>query len=326
MRRREFLTLFGGAAAAWPFAAAAPAGAQQPRPLVAFIGAASRQESYERAFVAGLRDLGFTRGRDVDVEFYWTASTVAAVPGIVAGLTERRVAVIATGGGNVARAAHELAPRVPIVFVADPDPVANGLVASLARPGGNITGFSLQSADLAAKWIEVLRELLPRLARIAVIYGTVSRTTSRGHTQIVAAAGSIGATIKDHGVASAEELDRAFADAADSADAAIVLRDFIIESNRARIVALAARHRLPVVYEQSEYVRVGGLVSYGAELADMHRRAAGYVVRVLRGASPADLPVEQPVRFEFVLNLRTAQTLGLTPSAALLAYADEVIE
>jgi len=319
--RRAFI------AATAALAAAAPARAQQPRPLVAFIGAATRQERFERALATGLRDQGFVPGRHIDIEFHWTAGTLAPVRGIVARLLERRVAVIVTGGGNVARAVRELTGTIPIVFATSPDPVASSLVASLSRPGGSVTGLSLQSVELTAKWVEVLRDLLPRIARIAVIYSSLSPFTAGQRAEIIATSRSIGVAVAEYGVAAVEALDGAFASAvAGGADGAIILRDFLLESNRERIVALAARHRLPTVYEQSEFVRAGGLVSYGAELVDLHRRAAGYVARILRGASPADLPVEQPVRFEFMINLATARALGLTPSSTMLTYADEVIE
>ena len=308
-------------------AATAPARAQQPRPLVAFIGATTREERFERALVTGLRDQGFVPGRHIDIEFHWTAGTLTPVRGIVAGLLERRVAVIVTGGGNVALAARALTSSVPIVFATSTDPVAVGLVTNLPRPGGNVTGLSLQSVELTSKWIEALRDMLPRLARIAVVYGSLGSLTVEQRAQIVSTSHSIGIAVAEYGVATAAELDRAFADAVgNGAEAAIVLRDFLLESNRERVVALAARHRLPTVYEQSEFVRAGGLVSYGAELVDLHRRAAGYVARILRGALPADLPVEQPVRFEFMINLATARALGLTPSSTMLMYADEVIE
>ncbi len=306
-------------------AAATPAHAQQARPLVGFIAASSRQERFERAFVTGLRDLGFVQGRNVEIELHWTAGSMEPVRGIAASLIERRAAAIVTGGGNVTLAVRALTSSVPIIFATSIDPVADLLVASLARPGGNVTGLSLQSAELASKLVEVLRDLVPRLARVAVIYNTASRTIAGRRAMIAAAAQSIGVAIQEIGFASAEALDRAFSEAA-AADAGIMLRDFVAEANAERIVALAAQHRLPVIYEQAELVRAGGLVSYAADFVDMHRRAAGYVARILRGASPADLPVEQPTRFELVINLRAARALGLTPPAILLASADEVIE
>ncbi len=308
-------------------ALAAPtlAHAQQARPLVGFVAASSRQERFERAFVAGLRDLGFVQGRNVEIEFHWTAGTMEPVRGIAAGLIERRAAAIVTGGGNVTMVVRALTSTVPIVFATAADPDGDLLGASLARPGGNLTGLSLQSTELAPKLIEVLRDLVSRLARVAVFHSTASRALAGRRAMVAAAAQSIGVAIQEIGFASAGELDRAFADAG-GADAGIVLRDFVTEANAERTVALAAHHRLPVIYEQAEAVRAGGLVSYAADFVDMHRRAAGYVARILRGASPADLPVEQPTRFELAINLRAARALGQTPPAVLRASADEVIE
>lgn len=319
MRRRAVLA---GAAA---LAAAATTRAQLPRPLVGFVGASSRQERFERAFLTGLRDQGFVQGRNIEVEFHWTAGAIEPVRGVVASLIERRAAAIVTGGSNVTLVARALTSSVPIVFATAPDPVAELLVASLARPGGNLTGLSIQSAELAPKLIEVLRDLLPRAARIAVFYNTASRGIPGRRAALAAAAPSLGVEIRDVGFASAGDLERAFADAA-GVDAGIMLRDFLTEANAERIAALAARHRLPVIYEQAEHVRAGGLISYSADFVDMHRRAAGYVARILRGASPAELPVEQPVRFELVVNRRALRALGLEIPALILVQADEVIE
>lgn len=311
--------------AATALAAAAPARAQQARPLVGFVAASSRQERFERAFVTGLRDQGFVQGRTVDIEFHWTAGTMEPVRGIAQRLIERQAAAIVTGGGNVTLAVRSLTASVPIVFATSTDPVGDGFVASLARPGGNLTGLSLQSAELAPKLIEVLRDFVPGVAHIAILYNAASRTIAGRRSIVTAAAQSIGIASREIGFAGVAELDRAFADAAGSG-AGIVLRDFVTEANIDRIVGLATRHRLPVVYEQAEMVRAGGLVSYATDFADLHRRAAFYVARILRGASPAELPVEQPTRFELVINLRAARALGLNPPATLLDYADEVIE
>lgn len=299
--------------------------AQEARPLVGFVAAAARQEKFERAFVTGLRDLGLVAGRNLDVEFRWTGGTMAPVGAAVSDLLERRAAMIVAGGGNVALTARGLTTSVPIIFATAIDPVADRLVASLARPEGNVTGLSLQSAELVPKRIQVLRDLLPAMKRLAVIYHTGSRTMAARLQTIATTATSVGLEIQDHGFKSADELESIYA-AANSADAGIVLRDFVAESNYQKIVDLAARHRLPVIYEQPEAVRAGGLVSYSADFVDLHRRAAGYVARILRGAAPGDLPIEQPTRFELVINLRTARTLGLSPAELMLSYADEVIE
>lgn len=314
--------LLAGAAA---LAGASRAAAQSARPLVGFVAASSRQERFERAFITGLRDQGLVLGRSIDAEFHWTGGTLEPMRAIVADLLARRVAVIVTGGGNVAQVARGMTNSVPIVFATAIDPIDDGLVASLARPGGNLTGLSVQSVELAPKLIEVLRELVPKAGRVAVLYSTLSRTHAGRRAAITAAARMIGIETRDIGFATADQIERAFADAA-GMDGAILLRDFLAEANTPRIVAIAARHKLPVIYEQAEPVRAGGLVSYAADFVEMHRRAAGYVARILRGVAPADLPVEQPVRFELVLNLRTARTLGLSPPAVMLDYADEVIE
>ncbi|MBL8700804.1 MAG: ABC transporter substrate-binding protein [Alphaproteobacteria bacterium] len=314
--------LLAGAAAV---AAASPVAAQTARPLVGFIAASSRQERFERAFVTGLRDQGLVLGRSIDVEFHWTAGTLEPMRAIVADLLARRVAVIVTGGGNVTLLARTLTDAVPIVFATAIDPIDDGLVVSLARPGGNVTGLSLQSVELAPKLIEVLRELVPKAMRVAVLHSTLSRTSAGRRAAITAAARTIGIETREIGFANVEAMGRAFDEAA-GMDGAIVLRDFLVEANMRAIVAHAARVKLPVIYEQAEPVRAGGLVSYAADFVEMHRRAAGYVARILRGVAPADLPVEQPVRFELVLNLRTARALGLSPPAVMLDYADEVIE
>lgn len=321
MKRRTVVASLA-AATTTPFATRA----QQSLPLVGFVAASARQEHFERAFITALRDQGFVRGRTVELEFHWTAGRFEPVRGIIGGLIERRAAAIVAGGGNVTLAARALTSIVPIVFATSTDPVGDELVASLARPGGNVTGLSLQSTELAPKLIEVLRDLLPRITRIAVIYPTTSRTIASRRAVIAAAARSVGIVIVELGVSSPQEFERVIADAASSADAAIVLRDYLTEANSSSIVTLASRHRLPVIYEQPEHVRAGGLISYAADFTDLHRRAAGYVARILRGASPADLPVEQPVRFELVINLRAARALGLSPPDALLDNADEVIE
>lgn len=312
-------------AGAMSLAVASAGRAQSVRPLIGFVAASSRQERFERAFLTGLRDQGLVPGRSVDVEFHWTAGTLEPVRRIVAGLLERRAALIVTGGGNVTLVARSLTNSVPIVFATSIDPVDDGLVSSLARPGGNVTGLSLQSVELAPKLIEVLRDLVPSAARVAVLHSTVSRTLAGRRDAIVEAARKIGIEARVVGFASAEDIGRAVSEAA-AMDGGFVLRDFLAESNTSRIVGLAAQHRLALIYEQAEAVRAGGLVSYAADFADMHRRAAGYSARILRGMPPADRPVEQPVRFELVLNLRTARALGLSPPPAMLDYADEVIE
>lgn len=299
--------------------------AQESRPLVGFVAASVRQERFERAFVTGLRDLNLVPGRDLDLDFRWSGGTMEPVRGAVADLVERRAAVIVAGGGNVARVARSVTATVPIVFATAIDPVAEQLVISLARPEGNLTGLSLQSTELVPKRIQVLRDLLPAMKRLAVLYHTGSRTMAARLQAIAATARDVGLELQDHGFGSVDALEDSYARAA-AADAGIVLRDFVVESNYGRLVDLAARHALPVIYEQPEAVRAGGLVSYSADFVDLHRRAAGYVARILRGAAPGDLPVEQPTRFELVINMKPARALGLAPPPLMLSYADEVLE
>ena len=322
-RRTMLLSTLGCMA---PFAARAQAPARPA--LVGYISVGTREPSFERAFLDGLRESGLVAGRDVEVELHYAGGDIAGVRPIAEALIARRASVIVTGASIGARIVNGLTADIPIVFAADFDPVGSGLVASLARPGGNITGFSLQSTELDVKRVEMLREIVPGMRRIGVMFNPTSDSYATRRGPIIAqAAGVLGLTLVELPVRDAAGLDEAFAAAVrEGAGGVLVLRNFAIEAAYARIVELAARHRLPAIYEQRVFVEAGGLLSHGPDIADLHRRAARYVARILRGAKPADLPVEQAETFRLVINLKTARALGIAIPPALLVRADEVIE
>ena len=324
MRRREFITLLGGTAAAWPLAARA----QQPAmPVVGFLGIVPviTWASRVAALRAGLRELGYIEGKNVGIEFRW-AETPVQLPELAAELAKAEVAVIIAGGNALARAGKSATSKIPILFVIADDPVRLGFVESFKRPGGNMTGLSMISGTLGAKRMELLRELVPKATAIAMLINPNNPAEDNVRDE-QAAARAIGQRILVAEASTVREIEIAFEGIArQGADAVLVNADSFFTSQRDQLVALAARHRLPTVYAWREFVGTGGLMSYGTSLTGGYHQLGLYAARILKGEKAADLPVMQPTKFELVINLKTAKALGLEIPAMLLARADEVIE
>jgi putative tryptophan/tyrosine transport system substrate-binding protein len=326
MRRRELIGVLG-AAAAWPLAGHAQQPARIPR--IGFLGnsTAALETNLVGPFREGLRSLGYIEGRNVIIEYRWAEGEYARFPALVAELIGLGVDVIVTAGTPAAFAVKKATASTPCVMVAVGDPVGTGLVASLARPGGNMTGLTSIAPDLEGKRLALLREVLPRLEQFAVLWNPANPFHVSAEQEVRAAGRSLRMEVHSLPVQTSEELDAAFASVLQTRPGALlVLADRIFLHNRARIMDFAAEHRLPGVYAYRELVEAGGLMSYGPNYADMHRRAAAYVDKILKGAKPADLPLEQPTSFALVINLKTANALGLDIPPSLLARADEVIE
>ena len=324
MRRREFITLLGGAAA-WPFAAHA----QQPAklPTIGYLGtaAASAWAPWTAAFVQRLHELGWTDGRTVEIQYRWAEGHAERWAEIAAEFVRLKVDVIVTGG-NAAVAAKQASSAVPIVFALVDDPVGLGLIASLARPGGNVTGLSIQNPDLAGKRVELLREVVPGLRRLAIMANVELPSAASEMREVQTAARTLGLDAATFPIRRAEDIAPAFEALKGSADALYVVGDGLVITHRVRINTLALIARLPTIYPVREYVEVGGLMSYGPNFPDLFRRAADYVDKILRGAKPGEIPVEQPTKFDLAINLTTAKALGLTVPESFLLRADEVIE
>jgi ABC-type uncharacterized transport system substrate-binding protein len=325
VRRRAFITLLGGAAAAWPLAARAQQASKLP--TIGFLADSAPSEPSQRtaAFVQRLRDLGWIEGRSVTIEQRWAQGRYERFADVGAEFIRLKVDVIVTFGG-AAPAMKQTTSVIPIVFTVDADPVGRGLVASLARPGGNVPGLSLQSTDLAGKRLELLREVLPSVRRLATLANAGFPGAVQEVGEIQAAAGKLGIEVVTSEIRKPEDIVPAFDGLKGRADALYVSGDTLVFVNRIRIITLALGARLPTIYGSREYVSVGGLISYGANFPDLYRRAAEFVDKILRGAKPADIPVEQPTKFDLVVNLTTAKALGLDIPPSLLAIADEVIE
>ena len=325
MRRREFITIIGGAAAGWPLAA----GAQQPAmPVIGYVSSTSADASYMTAFRQGLADLGYTEGRNVAIEFYWAEGKFERLPALLADLIQRRAAVIAVGGVTSGLAAKAATTTIPIVFLAADDPVKFGLVTSLSRPGGNATGLNLLTSELTTKRLELIRDLVPTASVVvAVLVNPRSPESEPQSRDIERAAGAVGQQIRILNASSDQDIDAAFATLVKPRDAALlVTNDALFSSRRDQIVALAASRAIPTIYDRRAYADAGGLMSYGTHYLDGHRRLGIYTAKILNGAKPADLPVEQSTKFELVINSKTAKSLGLEVRTSLLALADEVIE
>ena len=326
MKRREFITLLGGAAVAWPLTARA----QQSAKLrtIGFLGAGAPSSHGQcfAAFVQRLRDLGWMEGRTVAIEDRWTEGHDERFAKIVTEFIRLKVDVIVTNATTAALAAKQATSVIPIVFAAAADPVGTGLVASLAQPGGNVTGLSNQSTDLAAKRLELLREVVPNLNRLAIIAHVGAPIVVLELGEVQAAARALGIEVGILEIRRTQDIALAFAAFKGRAEALYVCSDPLLLINRIHINTLALGARLPTMHGFRDYVEAGGLMSYGPNIPHQYRRAADYIDMILRGAKPADLPVEQPTKFDLTINLVTAQALRLTIPPMLLARADEVIE
>jgi putative ABC transport system substrate-binding protein len=325
MKRRTFITLIGGAAAAWPLAARAQ---QAKRPIVGFLGDSTPLAEKERAaaFARRLHDLGWIEGPTIAIEYRWAEGREERFPEIAAELVRLKVELIVTSGTPAVMASKKATSVIPIVFATAGDPVGSGLAASLARPGGNVTGLATLANELAGKRLELLREVVPGLRRLAIIGNVGNPFTVLELGDVQAAAGTLGLEVVMLEIRRAQDLAPAFGALKSRADALYVCTDALANTNRIRINIAAVGERLPTMHGSRDYVEAGGLMSYGPNFPDLFRRAGDLVDKILRGAKPADLPVEQPTKFDLVVNLTTAKALGIDVPASLLARADEVIE
>jgi putative tryptophan/tyrosine transport system substrate-binding protein len=324
MKRREFITLLGSSVAAWPLAAhAQPAG---KTPTIGFLGAdPAGWRPWTDAFVGQLRKLGWIEGRTIAIEYRWSEGRPERATEIAAEFVRLKVDVIVTSG-TAAPTVKQATAVIPIVFAIAIDPVGGGLIASLARPGGNVTGLSVQQTDIAGKRLELLREVVPRLRRVAIMVdvGFAQGVLEMG--EVEATARTLGLEVTPLEIRRAEDIAAAFTALKAQADALYVVVNALVSTNRTRIITLALGARLPTIFNTRDFVQVGGLMSYGPNYSDLFRRAAEYVDKILRGTKPGDIPVEQPTKFDLVLNLTTAKALGLAIPESFLLRADEVIE
>jgi putative ABC transport system substrate-binding protein len=329
MKRREFITLLGGAAAAWPLAARA----QQPERmrrigvLEGLVADDPNVQALHAAFLQGLQELGWTEGRNVRIDTRWTAGNADNVRKYAAELIALAPDVILATGSLVLGPLLRTTHTVPVVFAIVPDPVGAGFVESLSQPGGNATGFMMFEYNLSGKWLELLKEISPRVTRVAVLRDPSIAAGIGQFAIIQSVAPSVGVDLRPIDLRDAAEIERAVAAFARSANGGLILTAGPLSAlHRHLVIALAARYKLPAVYDERYYVVAGGLISYGPSFVDQYRRAAGYVDRILKGEKPAELPVQAPTKYEMVINLKTAKALGLDVPPTVLARADEVIE
>jgi ABC-type uncharacterized transport system substrate-binding protein len=330
MKRREFITLIGGAAVAWPLAARAQQGERMRRIGILLNAAADdpKFQTWVGAFLQGLALLGWTIGRNVRIETRWSGGKADEARRYAAELVALAPDVILAHGASTVGPLLQATRAVPIVFTVISDPVAGGFVDSLARPGGNATGFMVSEYGIAAKWLELLKEIAPNVTRVAILRDPAIPTGPAQFGIIQVAAASLRVELTPVSVRDAPEIERAVAAFAPAGNGGLIVTGSALSNvHRDLIVTLAARHKLPAVYNERSFVAAGGgLISYGSDYIDHYRRAAGYVDRILKGEMPADLPVQAPTKYELVLNLKTAKALGLTVPPTLLAIADQVIE
>ena len=329
MKRREFITVIGGAAVAWPLAAGAQQGERVRRIAVLMPGAADDPEYQARmtAFLQGLAQLGWLDGRNARIDIRWTAGDADRIRKYAAELVALAPDVILAPASAVTGPLLQATQTVPIVFTTVADPVGAGFVESLARPGGNATGFIAFEYGLGTKWLELLKEIAPRVTRVAVIRDPALSAGVGQWSAIQTSASSIGVDLRPLNVSGPAELGSAVMAFARSANGGLIVTGSALTAvHRALIVTLAAQHRLPAVYPGRYFVTAGGLISYGPDRVDQYRQAAGYVDRILKGEKPTELPVQEPTKYELVINLKTAKTLGLEIPPTLIARADEVIE
>ena len=325
MKRREFITFLGSVAAAWPLAASA----QSKIPRIGFMGnsTAALEANLVDAFREGLREHGYEEGRNIVIEYRWADGKYDQFPALVAELIAAKVDAIVTAGTPAALAVKRATTTVPLVMVAVGDPVGTGLVPSLARPGGNLTGLSSIAPDLEGKRLQLLREVVPALSHVAMFINSLNPFHVSSMKQARAAAQAMGIKLQLHDIRKSEDLDDAFAAIRkERPDALLILADRVFLHNRERMMDFTKEQRLPNVNAYKELVEVGGLMSYGPSYEDMHKRAAIYVDKILKGAKPADLPIEQPSKFTFIVNLKAAKALGVTVPSQLLGLADQLIE
>jgi putative tryptophan/tyrosine transport system substrate-binding protein len=302
---------------------------QQPKiPRIGFLtnNSSTGLAAADEAFRQGLRALGYVEGKSLVIEYRYGEGKVGRLAEMAAELVRLKVGVIVTGGPTSTRTAKQATSTIPIVMASDPDPVANGFVASLARPGGNITGLVTLSPELSGKRLELLKEILPKLSRVAVLGTSTTPGTAQELKEAELAAGAFGVKLQYFNVLDPKDIEAGFRAASkERADAVLVLNSAILLSQRTQVVDLAAKSRIPAIYWAPEFVEAGGLMTYSVSFIDLHRRAATYVDKILKGAKPADLPVEQPKKFEFIINLKAAKQIGLTISPNVLVRADKVI-
>jgi putative ABC transport system substrate-binding protein len=325
VRRREFITLIGSAAT-WPLAARAQQATKLPAIGFLVSGAPSSHGQWVAAFVQRLRELQWIESRTVAIEYRWAEGSTAGLDEMAAEFVRLKVDVIVTTGTPATAAAKRTTLIIPVMFVGAGDPVGTGLVATLARPAGNVTGLSSQQADTTGKRLELLREVVPNLHRLAILANIENAVALSDMRDVETAAAALGLSIVSLKIRRSEDIASVFEALKDRGDALYVATDPLLLTNRIRINTLALGVRVPAMYGSREYVEVGGLMSYGANYPVLFRRAADFVDKILRGAKPADIPVEQPTKFDLVINLTTAKALGLTIPSGVLARADEVIE
>jgi len=325
MRRRDFIAAVGGAVAG-PLAARAQQPAKQP--TIGFLGSGTLegQGQWVAAFLQRLRELGWIEGRNITIEYRWAEGNSDRADELAAELVRRRVDVIVTYANPIVLAVKRSTSTIPIVFAAAADPLGTGLVSTLARPGGNVTGLSVEATDLGSKRLELLRDVVPNFRRLGIMANVGNSASVLEMREVQSASGTLGLEVKTLDIRQAEDIARAFDELKGYVDALYVCIDTILFANRIRIITLALAARLPTMFTTQEAVKAGGLMTYGPSFPELFRRAGDYVDKILHGAKPEDLPVEQPTKFDLVLNLTTAKALGLTIPPTLLARADEVIE